>query len=94
MIEKTNKGAMYVEEAGGGTVSMMAEIDATPMDILPSDLLKELPILPLRNAVMFPEVVLPVTVGRPSTMKLLKYADWAFIYGLYLVKYRLLKSKF
>ena len=74
MIEKTNKGAMYVEEAGGGTVSMMAEIDATPMDILPSDLLKELPILPLRNAVMFPEDVLPVTVGRPSTMKLLKYA--------------------
>ena len=26
--------------------------------------------------------------------RLLKYADWAFIYGLYLVKYRLLKSKF
>lgn len=26
--------------------------------------------------------------------RLLKYADWVFIYGLYLVKYRLLKKKF
>ena len=31
---------------------------------------------------------------RKHAKKLLKYADWAFIYGLYLVKYRLLKSKF
>lgn len=30
--------------------------------------------MPLRNMVMFPSVVMPVTIGRPSTLKLINAA--------------------
>ncbi|HBH21906.1 MAG TPA: endopeptidase La [Cytophagales bacterium] len=36
--------------------------------------LEELPILPLRNTVLFPGVVIPITVGRESSTKLVKKA--------------------
>lgn len=38
---------------------------------------EELPILPLRNTVLFPGVVIPITVGRDKSIKLIKeaYAD-------------------
>jgi len=35
----------------------------------------ELPILPLRNTVMFPGVVFPITVGRDKSIKLIKDAN-------------------
>lgn len=35
---------------------------------------KELPILPLRNTVLFPGVVIPITVGRDKSVKLIKDA--------------------
>lgn len=35
---------------------------------------KKLPILPLRNAVLFPGVVIPITVGREKSLKLIKDA--------------------
>ncbi|HRN43011.1 MAG TPA: LON peptidase substrate-binding domain-containing protein, partial [Vicingus sp.] len=34
----------------------------------------ELPILPLRNTVLFPGVVIPITVGRDKSIKLIKDA--------------------
>ena len=34
----------------------------------------ELPIMPLRNAVLFPGVVIPITVGRSKTIRLIKEA--------------------
>ena len=74
MIEKTRKGTLFMEGGTETSVSMMAEIDAFPFEISPADLLEELPVMPLRNAVMFPYVVLPVSVGRPATMKLVKSA--------------------
>ena len=33
---------------------------------------KVLPILALRNMVLFPGVVIPVTIGRPKSLKLIK----------------------
>ena len=45
------------------------------LDLEPSEELPEvLPILPLRNAVLFPNVVIPITVGRNKSLKLLKEA--------------------
>ncbi len=39
-----------------------------------SDLPKDLPILPIRNTVLFPGVVLPITVGRTKSIRLVKRA--------------------
>ena len=37
----------------------------------------ELPILPLRNNVLFPGVVIPITVGRDKSIKLIQEANKA-----------------
>src|SRR5690606_7250610 len=37
-----------------------------------SDIPETLPILPLRNTVLFPGVVIPITVGRDKSIKLIK----------------------
>ncbi|WP_424962004.1 endopeptidase La [Ekhidna sp.] len=39
-----------------------------------SDLPEDLPILPIRNTVLFPGVVLPITVGRTKSIRLVKKA--------------------
>jgi len=39
-----------------------------------SEIPKELPILPLRNTVLFPGVVIPITVGRDKSIKLIRDA--------------------
>ena len=36
------------------------------------DIPESLPILPLRNTVLFPGVVIPITVGRDKSIKLIK----------------------
>ena len=35
---------------------------------------EEVPLLPLRNTVLFPGVVIPITVGRDKSIKLIKEA--------------------
>ncbi|MEL6559525.1 MAG: LON peptidase substrate-binding domain-containing protein, partial [Bacteroidota bacterium] len=40
----------------------------------PEDIPDEMPILPVRNTVLFPGVVIPVTVGRSKSIKLVKKA--------------------
>ncbi len=44
--------------------------ETTPLEIVP----EQLPILPLRNTVLFPGVVIPITVGRDKSIKLIKDA--------------------
>jgi len=43
--------------------------------ILKEEYPKNMPILPLRNAVLFPGVVLPITAGRDKSIKLLQEAQ-------------------
>ncbi|MGL4852949.1 MAG: endopeptidase La [Phocaeicola sp.] len=55
-------------------LGMLAEIE-TDMENLPIvEFDKDIPVLPLRNMVMFPQVVMPVTVGRTATQKLVNTA--------------------
>lgn len=63
---------------------MLAESDLDSLEILPlsgpdseEDFIEmpdELPILPLRNTVLFPGMVIPVTVGRQKSIRLVKKA--------------------
>ena len=43
-------------------------------DLKPEDLPGELSILPIKNTVLFPGVVIPITVGRQKSIKLVKKA--------------------
>ena len=43
-------------------------------DLKPEDLPEELSILPIKNTVLFPGVVIPITVGRQKSIKLVKRA--------------------
>lgn len=57
-------------KSGNDELSMVAEIDTAAETLSADELDKEMPIMTLRNMVMFPSVVMPVTAGRRSTLKL------------------------
>ena len=52
----------------------MVPIMPTDEELKQVDLPDELPILPIRNTVLFPGVVIPITVGRQKSIKLVKKA--------------------
>ncbi|MCD7710179.1 MAG: endopeptidase La [Porphyromonadaceae bacterium] len=60
------------ENSSIGTI--FAEIDGSPNIECPDIDLKDLPILPLRNMVLFPGVTLPITVGRAKSLQLVRTA--------------------
>ncbi len=56
-------------------ISMIAEISTeADNEIQKVEFDKEIAVLPLRNMVMFPHVVMPVNIGRSSSMKLINTA--------------------
>lgn len=59
--------------------SLIADFEGTDENDNPSDMEidpnEKIPVLPLRNMVLFPNVFLPVTVGRKSSLKLVKEAE-------------------
>lgn len=56
-------------------VSMLAEVQTLPDEEFNIDKDTEIPILTLRNMVLFPTVVMPVTIGRKQTLKLIEYVS-------------------
>ena len=46
-------------------------VDGSIQDLRDSELPDTLPVLPLRNAILFPNTVIPVTVGRPKSIQLI-----------------------
>ena len=60
----------------GGTISVVASFK--PTALLDSELAvadKELPILPLRHSILFPETLLPISVNRKAAVRLLEEAN-------------------
>ena len=56
--------------------SMIADVDGDFNDLFKTDTLpQELPILPVRNIVLFPGVVTPILIGRKSSLALVKAAE-------------------
>ena len=55
-------------------VALIAKIDIDQSDMPTDELNGEMPVLPLRNMIIFPEIVMPVAIGRRSTLELVKSA--------------------
>jgi len=60
----------YTDEESGDIIQLITPDDSINQkdDVVPD----ELPILPIRNTVLFPGVVLPITVGRQKSIELVK----------------------
>ncbi|MFT5970494.1 MAG: ATP-dependent Lon protease [Flavobacteriales bacterium] len=64
--------SQIVDEESTDFIPLMTEEDEDEMN--KEELPEILPILPLRNTVLFPGVVIPITVGRDKSIKLIKDA--------------------
>jgi ATP-dependent Lon protease len=72
-IDKNRKKNFYLTAAVSEESEFIPLISDEDEDvILNSDVPDELPILPLRNTVLFPGVVLPISVGRNKSLKLVR----------------------
>ena len=56
------------------SISLIADFDGNEEALFDHPLEAVVPILPLRNMVLFPGIVLPVSVGRKSSLRLIKDA--------------------
>ena len=59
----------------GNTFSVIADFEGNEEQLMDIEVNEILPILPLRNMVLFPGVFMPVSVGRKTSMKLVREAE-------------------
>ncbi len=75
-IDKNTIGSILAaelsEEESGEFIQMIAPDDEDSTQL--ADLPEELPILAVRNTVLFPSVLIPITVGRQKSIKVVKQA--------------------
>ena len=64
--------------------SIIADLDGSEEQYMNVAVEQETPVLPLRNMALFPGTVMPVTVGRQSSLKLVRKAEKSG--GTYLVQ--------
>ena len=66
----------FLESTEGKTISVVANFDRAELDFEEPQINEndEIPILPLRNMMLFPGTLLPVTISRESAQKLLSEA--------------------
>lgn len=55
--------------------SVIADYDGNEEQLMETEVDSSMPVLPLRNMVLFPGVFLPVTIGRKSSLKLIHDAE-------------------
>ena len=72
-ISDNNKEFLFPAGAEVNIIPVMQGEDQIKVD--PSELPETLPILALRNAVLFPNMVYPVTIGREKSIALIRNAE-------------------
>ncbi len=65
----------FAEERGGNSFSVIADFEENVEQLMNFDVNDVLSILPLRNMVLFPGVFLPVSIGRKTSLKLVREAE-------------------
>ena len=68
------------ESQGGKGFSVIADFEGNEEQIMDVDIDNVLPVLPLRNMVLFPGVLMPVSVGRKSSLRLIRDAEKKGLY--------------
>ena len=74
MVRRKKDEDIILKSNNEDSISMLAEIQTEPDELMTFDLSKDIPVLPLRNMSLFPLVVMPVTIGRSSSLKLVNAA--------------------
>ena len=64
-----------VEDRSGNAFSVIADFEGNEEQLMDIEVDEILPVLPLRNMVLFPGVFMPVSVGRKSSLKLVREAE-------------------
>ena len=57
------------------SISMIADVEGDFSETIENNLPSILPILPVRNIVIFPGVIFPILLGRESSLKLVRQAE-------------------
>lgn len=73
MKKKEDLNNIYCKAPDG--FSVIADYDGGEEQLMTTEVDSSMPILPLRNMVLFPGVFLPVTIGRKSSLKLIHDAE-------------------
>ena len=68
------------ESQSGKGFSVIADFEGNEEQIMDVDIDNVLPVLPLRNMVLFPGVLMPVSVGRKSSLRLIRDAEKQGLY--------------
>ena len=64
-----------VPESSAGGFSVIADFDGNAEQLMDVHVDEVIPLLPLRNMVLFPGVFMPVTIGRASSLQLVREAE-------------------
>lgn len=67
---KKNKYLSEIEDENANSFSLIADFEGEEEQLFNVKIDDTLPVLPLRNMVLFPSVVLPISVGRQSSLRL------------------------
>ena len=70
-MEKDTFKKLFSGSGSEVNIIPVMNIEGPVQDLKDSELPGQLPILPLRNAILFPNTVIPVTVGRPKSIQLI-----------------------
>lgn len=63
------------EDPSDNAFSLIADFDGTEDQLFDIKVDSNIPVLPLRNMILFPGVLMPVSIGRRSSLKLIKEAE-------------------
>lgn len=64
-----------MDDRNGNAFSVIADFEGNEEQLMDIEVKEILPVLPLRNMVLFPGVFMPVSVGRKSSLKLVREAE-------------------
>lgn len=75
MKNNSKISGMMMSNSENGSFSVIADYDINDEQFQNIQIDEVIPVLPLRNQVLFPGVLMPVSIGRKGSMKLLREAE-------------------